>query len=112
DAGLIRRGVSAELDELTTMALEGRGYIDRLEERERELTGIQSLKIRHNKVFGYYLEVTRAHLHQVPERYLRRQTLTNGERYVTPALTALAEQVLGADEKRKRLEHQRFVALR
>ncbi|MFT7522008.1 MAG: DNA mismatch repair protein MutS, partial [Kiritimatiellia bacterium] len=106
EGGLLRRGVHDELDELISMSLEGVGYIDRMEGRERHDTGIGSLKIRKNKVFGYYIEVTRAHLHKVPEHYVRKQTLSNCERYITPELKELEEKVLGADERRKSLEYQ------
>lgn len=112
DGGLIRRGVHAELDELVELSLEGVGVISRLEEEERARTGISSLKIRNNKVFGYFIEVTSAHLHKVPDRYLRKQTLTQCERYVTPELKELEERVLGAHERRRALEYELFVALR
>lgn len=112
DGGLICRGAHAELDEIVEMALEGRTYIARMEASEREASGIGSLKIRHNKVFGYYIEITRAHLHKAPEHYLRKQTLSNAERFITPALKELEEKVLGADERRKALEYALFVALR
>jgi DNA mismatch repair protein MutS len=112
EGGLLQRGVHDELDEILELALEGRSIIAGVEAREREATGIPSLKIRHNKVFGYYLEVTRAHLHKVPEHYLRKQTLTNAERYITPELKELEEKVLGADERRKSLEYALFVELR
>lgn len=112
EGGLIARGADAELDEIVEIALEGRGVIARMEAAERERTGIPSLKIKRNKVFGYFLEVTRAHLHRVPDDYVRKQTLANAERYVTPALQELEEKVLGADERRKGLEYALFVALR
>jgi DNA mismatch repair protein MutS len=112
EGGVIRPGVHPELDELTDLALEGRGVIARLEAEEREASGISSLKVRHNKVFGFYIEITRAHLHRVPAHYLRKQTLTTAERFVTPALKELEEKVLGADERRKSLEYGLFVELR
>ena len=112
EGGLLRRGMHDELDELIGLSVDGRSIIAELERRERELTGIPSLKIRQNKVFGYYLEITRAHIHKAPDRYVRKQTLTNGERYITPELKELEEKVLGADEKRKRLEHGLFSELR
>lgn len=112
EGGLLRRGMHAELDELVELSLEGMGVIGRVEEEERARTGISTLKIRRNKVFGYYIEVTSAHLHKVPERYLRKQTLTNCERYITPELKELEEKVLGADERRKELEYELFLALR
>jgi DNA mismatch repair protein MutS len=113
EGGLLKRGMHEELDEVLTMALEGMSVIAELEASERKKSGIQSLKIRRNKVFGYYIEVTRAHLHKVPEdRYLRKQTLSNAERYITVELKELEEKVLGADERRKELEYELFVDLR
>ncbi len=112
EGGLILPGIDPELDELVALARGGRSTLAQLESREREATGIGSLKVRYNKVFGYFLEVTRANLHRVPEHYLRKQTLTNSERYITPELKELEERVLGADERRKALEHERFLQLR
>ncbi|TNE87791.1 MAG: DNA mismatch repair protein MutS [Deltaproteobacteria bacterium] len=112
EGGLLRRGAHDELDELVRLSLEGIGIIAEVEERERDETGISSLKIRKNKVFGYYIEVTRAHLHRVPDRYMRKQTLTNAERYITPELKELEDKVLGADERRKELEYALFAELR
>ncbi|MBW1880127.1 MAG: DNA mismatch repair protein MutS, partial [Deltaproteobacteria bacterium] len=112
EGGLINRGCHPELDELVALSLEGMGVMTLMEGKEREQTGIPSLKIRRNRVFGYYIEITRAHLHKVPERFLRKQTLTNAERYITPELKELEEKVLGADERRKELEYQLFVELR
>lgn len=113
EGGLINRGLHAELDEITSWALDGVGAISRLEERERAETGIATLKMRRNKMFGYYIEVTRAHVHKVPtDRYRRKQTLSNAERYITAELKELEEKVLGADERRKELEYTLFAALR
>ena len=112
EGGLLKTGAHKELDELVEISLHGVGIIGRMEERERAETGISSLKIRRNKVFGYYLEVTRAHVHKVPEHYLRKQTLSNCERYITPELKELEEKVLGADERRKDLEYSLFTELR
>jgi len=112
EGGLLRAGVDPELDELVTLSREGKGIIASLQEREREATGISSLKVRYNRVFGYFIEVSRANLHKAPEHYIRKQTLTNAERFITPELKELEEKVLGADERRKALEHQRFVELR
>ncbi len=112
EGGLLKQGAHAELDELVEISLHGVGIIGRLEDRERAETGISSLKIRRNKVFGYYIEVTRAHIHKVPEHYLRKQTLSNCERYITPELKELEEKVLGADERRKGLEYSLFTELR
>jgi DNA mismatch repair protein MutS len=112
EGGLIREGVDAELDELISLSREGKGAIASIESREREVTGIPSLKVRYNKVFGYFIEVTRANLHKVPDSYIRKQTLTNAERYITVELKEFEEKVLGADERRRSLEYVRFVELR
>jgi DNA mismatch repair protein MutS len=112
EGGLIRRGHSAELDELITISEDGKGYIARLEARERERTGIGSLKVRYNKVFGYFIEVTKANLHAVPADYQRRQTTVGGERYVTEELKGFEEKVLTAEERRGGLEQRLFEALR
>ena len=112
EGGLFRQGVDPELDELVTLSREGKSIIAKMEQAEREVTGISSLKVKYNKVFGYFIEVSKANLHRVPEHYLRKQTLTNAERYITPELKELEEKVLGADERRKALEHGLFVELR
>ena len=112
EGGVIRAGQDATLDELTMLSREGKGAIAQMESRERERTGITSLKIRHNKVFGYFLEVTQANLSKVPDDWHRKQTLSNAERYITPELKEFEEKVLGADEKRKALEYSLFVSLR
>ncbi|MCB9759305.1 MAG: DNA mismatch repair protein MutS [Alphaproteobacteria bacterium] len=112
EGGLIRAGVDAELDELISLSRDGKAHIAAMEAREREATEISSLKIKYNKVFGYFLEISRANLHRVPEHYLRKQTLSNAERFITPELKEFEEKVLGADERRKALEAERFVELR
>jgi DNA mismatch repair protein MutS len=113
EGGLLRRGVDAELDTLTTLSQSAVGAIAALEEQERAATGISSLKIRANRVFGYYIEITKANVHKVPkDRYRRKQTLSTGERYITHELKELEEKVLGADERRQQLEYALFVALR
>ena len=109
DGGLIRDGFDAELDELRTISREGKGWIARLETDERERTGIPSLKVRYNKVFGYYIEVTRTHLDKVPEDYERKQTLANAERYITPTLKEYESKVLGAEERLTVLEYELFL---
>ncbi|MCB9778072.1 MAG: DNA mismatch repair protein MutS [Alphaproteobacteria bacterium] len=112
EGGLIRSGRHDELDELTLLAREGKGAIARMEARLREETGITSLKVKHNKVFGYFLEVTQANFDRVPDSWHRKQTLANCERYITPELKEFEEKVLGADERRKQLEYALFTALR
>jgi len=112
EGGLIRRGWSEELDRVVELAENGKSVIASLEARERKRTGIASLKVRYNRVFGYYLEVTKANLEHVPADYQRRQTTVGGERFVTPELKDLEEQVLGAEEKRCALEEKLFEELR
>ena len=112
EGGLIRRGHSAELDELITISEDGKGYLLRLEAREKERTGIASLKVRFNKVFGYFIEITRANLHAVPADYQRRQTTVGGERFITEELKGFEEKVLTAEERRAALEQKLFEALR
>ena len=102
--GVVREGFSRELDELRSASSDARSYIAGLERRERERTGITNLKVGYNKVFGYYLEVTNAHLVKVPEDYVRRQTLTGGERYLTPELKEYESKVLNARERVEELE--------
>jgi DNA mismatch repair protein MutS len=112
DGGIIRPGHDERRDELDALAHSGKRWIAELEAAERTRSGIPSLKVGFNRVFGYYLEVTRAHLEKVPVDYERRQTLTTAERFVTPALKAREAEVLGAEEKLKALEHELFTALR
>jgi len=102
--GFIRKGVSAELDELQSIASGGKQYLVSLQQKEIELTGISSLKIGFNNVFGYYLEVTHAHKNKVPEHWIRKQTLTNAERYITPELKEYEEKITGAEEKTLTIE--------
>lgn len=112
DGGFIKVGYLAELDALVELSTNGKDYLLKLELRERERTGINSLKVRYNKVFGYYLEVTRANLHNVPKEWIRKQTTATGERYVTEELKTWEEKVLTADEKRIALEQRLFEELR
>jgi DNA mismatch repair protein MutS len=112
EGGMIRPGFHAELDELVALSTSGRDVLLQIETRERERTGIGSLKVRYNKVFGYYLEVTRANLHLVPDDYVRRQTTVGAERFVTAELKEYEEKVLTAEEKRAALELQLFEELR
>ena len=112
DGGFTRDGVDAGLDELRTISRSGRQVIAEMEERERERTGIGSLKIRFNRVFGYYIEVSKSNLHAVPPDYHRKQTIAGGERFTTPALKEYEEKVLGADERILARELELFEALR
>src|SRR6185503_12620112 len=112
EGGLLRDGVNAELDALRAIRRDGRATIAGLETREREATGIASLKVRFNKVFGYYIEVSRSNLHLVPERYARKQTIAGGERFVTPELKEFEEKVLTAQERLLQREAEIFEALR
>ncbi len=112
DGGVIRHGYDRELDELRSLRDGGRQYIASLQQRERERTGISSLKVGFNKVFGYYLEITNAHAAKVPADYERRQTLASAERYVTPELKEYESRVLGAEERMGVREAELFGALR
>ncbi len=112
DGGTIRAGFHPELDELRDLSLNGRQYIAQIEARERQRTGIQSLKVRFNNVFGYYLEITRANLHLAPADYERKQTLANAERFTTPELKDYERKVLDAEEKILALERELFADIR
>lgn len=112
EGGMIRDGVNADLDELRAVTRNGKGWIARMKADEIERTGIPSLKIGYNKVFGYYIEVRKANLQKVPEHYQRRQTLTNAERFITPDLKQKEEQILGAQDKIGELEYDIFEQLR
>ncbi len=112
DGGVFRAGFHAGLDELRDRARGGKAWIARLQEQERKATGISTLKVGFNKVFGYYLEVTAAHQSKVPGRWIRKQTLANAERYVTPELKEEEEKILGAEERLRALELELFAALR
>ncbi|MBW2617822.1 MAG: DNA mismatch repair protein MutS [Deltaproteobacteria bacterium] len=109
---IIRPGYRAELDELVNLKTDSQAYIAALEERERQRTGIATLKIRYNKVFGYYLEVSKSKLKQVPDDYRRKQTLTGSERFTTLELSAYEEKVLSAGAAQVEMEHHLFVELR
>ena len=112
EGGIIADGYHAELDELRAISREGKGFIARLEAQEKARTGISSLKIRYNKVFGYYIEVTKANLAAIPDDYFRRQTLANAERFITPELKEYEEKVLGAEERIVALEYALFQEIR
>jgi DNA mismatch repair protein MutS len=112
DGGAIRDGVSNELDELRQLRSHGKQTLARIEKRERGRTGIGSLKVRYNKVFGYYIEVSKAKLEAVPDDYIRKQTLVAAERFITPELKEYEEKILTAEERIAALESQLFEALR
>ena len=112
DGGIIKLGYDEEIDKLKTATTEGKNWIIQLEAEEREKTGIKNLKVGFNKVFGYFIEVTKSYLDQVPERYIRKQTLTNAERYITEELKNLENQILGAEDKVVNLEYEAFTKIR
>lgn len=112
EGGMIRRGYNEELDELIDIIENGANIIIQIENREKERTGIKTLKVRYNKVFGYYIEVSNSFKEMVPEDYIRKQTLTNGERYITEELKNLEAKIIGAKDRRDRLEFEIFEFLR
>ncbi len=112
DGNIIRDGYNPELDELRSAASGGKDWIARLQEDERKRTGIDSLKIKFNNVFGYFIEITTSQLAKVPDDYTRKQTMSNAERYITPALKEMENKVLGAEERSKQLEYELFLQLR
>ena len=112
DGGIIKLGYNEEIDKLKTATTEGKNWIIQLETEEREKTGIKNLKVGFNKVFGYYIEITKSYLNQVPDRFIRKQTLTNAERFITEDLKNLENQILGAEEKVVNLEYNAFVEIR
>ncbi|MFK7850171.1 MAG: DNA mismatch repair protein MutS [Akkermansiaceae bacterium] len=112
DGNIIRDGHSTDLDELRSAARGGKNWIARLQEDERKRTGIDSLKIKFNNVFGYFIEITTRNLDKVPDDYTRKQTMANAERYITPALKEMENKVLGAEERSKQLEYELFLELR
>ncbi|MBW1861682.1 MAG: DNA mismatch repair protein MutS, partial [Deltaproteobacteria bacterium] len=112
EGGIIREGYHKELDRLITISRDGKDWIAGLATSEQKRTGISNLKIGYNKVFGYYIEISRTNLHLVPSDYIRRQTLVNGERYITESLKEYEESVLGAEERRVELECKIFERIR
>ncbi|MCO5061899.1 MAG: DNA mismatch repair protein MutS [Kiritimatiellae bacterium] len=112
DGGLFKAGYHADLDELRDAASKGKQWLLDFQQREQERTGITSLKVRHNSVFGYFIEVTKSNLDRVPADYIRKQTIANGERYITPELKEYENKILGAQEKSIALEYELFLALR
>src|SRR5262249_48758274 len=112
DGGVIREGYHSELDELRSLSKNSKGYLASLETRERDRTGIGSLKVRFNRVFGYYIEVSKANLHLVPKDYDRKQTLVGAERFITPELKEYEEKILTAEEKILEIEKALFHEIR
>ncbi|MGI5849317.1 MAG: DNA mismatch repair protein MutS [Christensenellales bacterium] len=112
DGHIIKNGYNVEIDELKQVSQQGKVWIASLENSERQNTGIKNLKVGYNKVFGYYIEVTKSYLELVPYRYIRKQTLTNCERFVTPELKEMEEKILNAQEKCVALEYECFVSIR
>jgi DNA mismatch repair protein MutS len=108
DGGIIKDGYYPEIDELRNLSRKGKAFIAELESKEKQRTGISSLKISYNRVYGYYIEVTKSNLHMVPDDYIRKQTLVGGERFITPELKEYESRVLGSEEKLKNLEYQIF----
>ncbi|MCI2058873.1 MAG: DNA mismatch repair protein MutS [Oscillibacter sp.] len=112
EGGILRQGYNAEVDRLRSILSGGRGFLAELEAKEKERTGIRTLKIGYNKVFGYYIEISKSYTGQVPENYIRKQTLVNGERYVTQELKDLEHTVLTASDRLWALEYELFSSLR
>ena len=112
EGGMIKTGFHEDVDRLRNAKTEGKSWLAKLEEEEREKTGIKNLKIKYNKVFGYYLEVTNSYKDMVPDYYTRKQTLANAERYITPELKELEDTILGAEEKLIALEYELFCQVR
>ena len=112
EGGIIKEGYNEEVDKLRQAKTEGKNWLAQLEEQERERTGIKNLRIKYNKVFGYYLEVTNSYKDLVPDDYMRKQTLTNAERYITPKLKELEDMILGAEDKLFSLEYDLFADVR
>jgi DNA mismatch repair protein MutS len=112
EGGIIKQGYSKELDEIRSIVTLGKDWIVNLEKEERQNTGINSLKVKYNSVFGYYIEITKPNLKYVPEHYIRKQTLTNCERFITPELKEYEHKVLGSEEKIKTIEYDLFCRIR
>jgi DNA mismatch repair protein MutS len=111
DGGVIKRGVNAELDSLRTIAHDSKSVLLEIEANERLRSGISSLKVRYNSVFGYYIEISKANLAKVPPEYIRKQTLVNAERFITPELKELEEKILGAEERSLAIENELYAEL-
>ena len=112
EGGIIKQGYNEEVDELKKATTDGKNWLLELEAKEKEKTGIKNLKIGFNKVFGYFFEVTKSYLNMVPDRFIRKQTLTNAERYITEELTELESKILGSEDRIVNLEYELFVEIR
>ncbi len=112
EGGMIKDGYNKELDELKAISREGKNFIKDLQEKEIKRTGISSMKVKYNKVFGYYIEVSKANLQHIPEDYIRKQTLVNAERFITPELKEYEEKILNAEEKIIDIEYELFMQVR
>ena len=112
DGGMIAEGFDAELDELKSASRDGKNWIARMQQEEIEKTGIPSLKVKYNSVFGYFIEVTKSNIDKAPENYVRKQTIANGERYITPELKEIENKILGAEERGAKLEYELFLRVR
>src|SRR5216110_832379 len=112
EGGIFRDDFDAQLDELRNASRDGKNWINALQEREIAATGIKSLKVRFNSVFGYFIEITKSNLANVPTHYTRKQTTVGGERFITPELKEMEAKILGADERARQLEYQLFQQLR
>lgn len=112
EGGIIREGFDANLDEIKRATTDGKNWMAKLQQDEIERTGISSLKIRFNSVFGYYIEITKSNLDKVPAQYIRKQTIANGERFITPELKEMEGKILGAEERSVKLEYELFLRVR
>lgn len=112
EGGMIKPGYNEKLDELVGIITDGKGYLAKMEAEEKTVTGINSLKVRYNKVFGYYIEIPKTHSKSVPAHYVRKQTLVSAERYITDELKTFEQKVLGAEEQRASLEYELFNGVR
>ena len=112
DGGVIQTGIDKELDELRDLSRNSKQFLAQIEQRERQRTGIGSLKVKFNSIFGYYLEISKANLHLVPAEYERKQTLVNAERFTTPELKEYESKILDAQEKIVEIERRLFAELR
>ena len=112
EGGIIKPGFNEEIDSYRNASTEGKNWIIALEAKEKELTGIKNLKVGYTRVFGYYIEITKSFLNQVPDRYIRKQTLTGGERFITEELKEIENKILGSEEKVVNLEYEEFTKIR